>query len=103
MSKLFLFILELLRLIIIVMLGSAFLASFESLVYEYFGINLPEVYGYVALANFIIMIVFYKNYFQFKGWYKSSQNKKIPKRLTRVLIGSSVVAIMMPIIENYFF
>ena len=68
---------------------------FENL---YFNIgNGAEKYSWISLiAIFIIIFVLYRNKFQFSGWYEGEGKEKLPRKVTKILITSSVILILLP-------
>ncbi|MBU5268232.1 hypothetical protein [Virgibacillus proomii] len=46
-----------------------------------------------AIGVAIIIFILYRNKFQFSGWYKGKQVKRLSKTTTRILVASSVVFI----------
>lgn len=56
-----------------------------------------EKYSWMGfLAILILYFVLYRNKLQFGGWYKGAERKKLPIRLSQVLISLSVVLILLP-------
>jgi len=96
MLKLLSFVLELLRLCILFVLTLLILGWLEKNLYELkFGIEI--YYSSMTLGNTLIFLILYRNYFQFKGWYKSEENKKLSKVTTRNLAVLSLILIIIPI------
>ena len=96
MLKLFSFILELMRLCVLLVLTLVILGGLERILYQLL-FGSPIYYGTMGLGNFLLFFVLYRNYFQFKGWYKSEKNVKLSRNLTRSLIAISFVLILIPI------
>jgi len=90
------FILELLRLCILLVLTLLVLGWAERLIYHLiFG---QPVYNWsMGLGNLFVFFMLYRNHFQFKGWYKSEKNKKLTLLTTRIITVISIGLIILPI------
>lgn len=95
MMRLGSFILEILRLGVLLVATLFILGGLESLVYEAIVGHVVESWS-IAIGNSMIFFVLYRNYFQFKGWYKSEKNQKLHPITTRILMVISLVLIMIP-------
>ncbi len=95
MMRLGSFILEILRLGVLLVATLFILGGLESLVYEAIVGHVVESWS-IGIGNLMIFFVLYRNYFQFKGWYKSEKNQKLQSITTRILIVISLVLIMIP-------
>lgn len=51
-----------------------------------------------AVAILLLLFVFYRNKFQFSGWYKGEGTVKLPKSITYTLIFSSILLMIIPFI-----
>lgn len=99
MLKLVSFIFELLRLCTLLVLTLFVLGGLERMIYQL--IFDQSIYHWsMALGNIIIFLVLYRNHFQFQGWYKSENNKKLNKISTRSLIVISLGLLIIPIWIN---
>lgn len=96
MTKLGSFILELLRMCVLLMLTLFILGGVERFIYQsIFG---QPVYNWsMALGNLLIFFMLYRNHFQFKGWYKSQKNQKLTILTTRITTVISLGLIILPI------
>ncbi|MEH7013316.1 hypothetical protein V7087_21315 [Neobacillus niacini] len=96
-------ILELLRIIIIfAFLGSTF-GAFLEYVYATFGVN-TDGYEWMAFSAIIVLlIVLYRNKLQFSGWYKGRGKEKLPKRVSNLLITSSILLLILLPLVSFFF
>lgn len=96
MTKLGSFIMELLRICILLMLTLFILGGGERFIYQsIFG---QPVYNWsMALGNLLIFFMLYRNHFQFKGWYKSQKNQKLTILTTRITTVISLGLIILPI------
>ncbi|RKP57986.1 hypothetical protein D7Z26_00265 [Cohnella endophytica] len=99
MIKLVSFVFELLRLCILLILTLLILGGLEREIYRLIFGN-PIYLWSMTLGNMILFLVVYRNYFQFKGWYKSENNKKLKKSSTISLITFSMVLLLIPIWIN---
>lgn len=95
MMRLGSFILEILRLGVLLVATLFILGGLESLVYEAIVGDVVESWS-IAIGNSMIFFVLYRNYFQFKGWYKSEKNQKLHPITTSILMVISLVLIMIP-------
>lgn len=95
MGKFTSFILEFIRLCILLILTLLIFGALERYTYQVI-YSRPIYHWSMTLGNIILFLVLYRNYFQFKGWYKSENNRKLSKTLTASLIVISLVLIVMP-------
>ncbi|WP_419885889.1 hypothetical protein [Paenibacillus sp. B-A-8] len=97
MIKLGSFIVELFRLCVLLVLTLFILGGVERLVYQsIFG---QPLYNWsMGLGNLLIFFMLYRNHFQFKGWYKSEKNVKLPILTTRIITVISLGLIILPIV-----
>lgn len=93
MAKPIFVLLELVRIVIFLAIGYRILGWVEQqLIYSPFRITIEDYFLFYLLGNLLILFVFYRNVFQFRGWFKSNENKKIPRSLTTLL---SIVAVCL--------
>jgi hypothetical protein len=92
LTKPILFLLELVRIVIFLAIGYGILGWIEQLIYSPFRIKMENYFLYYLLGNLLISFIFYRNVFQFRGWFKSDENKKLSRALTTLL---SIVAICL--------
>src|SRR5690625_392699 len=58
-----------------------------------------ESYSWLgALAILVLLFVLYRNKFQFSGWYKGKGRKKLPGKVSVMLISLSVILVITPFI-----
>ncbi|OMD09901.1 hypothetical protein BJP47_28310 [Paenibacillus odorifer] len=90
------FILELLRLCILLVLTLLVLGWAERLIYQLiFG---QPVYSWsMGFGNLLLFFMLYRNHFQFKGWYKSEKNQKLTLLTTRIITVISIGLIILPL------
>ena len=95
MGKLTAFIAEMLRLVILLILTLLVLGGVEQWIFKtLYGWN-----GYLytsAIGNVLVFFMIYRNYWQFKGWYKSEKNQKLKPAWTRALGILSLLLILVP-------
>ncbi|WP_409176333.1 hypothetical protein [Brevibacillus fortis] len=91
MMNIFTFLLELVRVVIILFAGLALLFFVES---RLFMNTLEGAPLFLLLfANVIFILVFYRNKLQFSGWYKGKEVKSLHPRASKVLISIAFLAI----------
>ncbi|WP_053366433.1 hypothetical protein [Bacillus sp. FJAT-27245] len=96
-------LLELTRIILIFLFLGSILGYAVGALYSDFGINM-EQYGWACvLGIYVILFVLYRNRWQFSGWYKGEGREKLPPKLSKILILSSIVLILSPPIINSIF
>lgn len=92
MLNIFMFLLEYVRVVIILFAGLALLFFLES---RLFMITLEGAPFFLLLfANMILILVFYRNKLQFSGWYKGKEVKPLPPRTSKILIFTAFLAII---------
>ncbi|MBW4081516.1 hypothetical protein [Paenibacillus sp. S150] len=95
MSKLAAFILEMLRMLIMLVLTLLLLGGLENAVFKrLYGWTIDP--GSAAAGNLILFFVLYRNYWQFRGWFKSDKNQQLGRRLTLSLVSLSLLLILLP-------
>lgn len=88
-------LLELVRVILLFgFLGSLFWMLF-TFIYEYLGFNIAYKEWMLFLSIFIIIFVFYRNSWQFSGWYKGKGREKLPKKVTSVLVFGACLLLIL--------
>lgn len=97
-----LIVLEFLRVLFILIVGTGILSFWGIWVYDLIGIDLmaSSMAWMTSLANLIIVFVIYRNSLQFSGWFKSSKSTKITRRLTIGLLGVSAILLIMPLLNS---
>jgi|SRR5690625_2897984 len=88
---------ELLRIMIIfVFLGALGWVIIEDI---YKANEISEAYSWVGLlAIFVLLFVLYRNKWQFTGWNKGKDRKKLPKKVSITLISISIILIILPFV-----
>ncbi|MNC31490.1 hypothetical protein D3C76_64970 [compost metagenome] len=95
MGKLATFLLELLRMCLLLVLTLGLLGGLEYAIFKLlYGWTIYP--GSAAVGNIIIFFVLYRNYWQFRGWFKSDNNQRLGRNLTRSLTGLSLLLILLP-------
>jgi hypothetical protein len=90
-----LFLLEMARVLFYLFVGMAILWYLDVEIYKWFKINLHEHFLLVGIANFLLLLIVYRNHLQFSGWFKSNLNKKLPRSVT--ILASILIFILMVI------
>jgi hypothetical protein len=87
------FLLEILRIVSILLVFGGLLSYLTGHVYATLGFNLDnsEYLWLIWIAILLLLFVFYRNRLQFSGWYKGEGMKQLPKPITFVLIGCSII------------
>lgn len=98
METLLLFGLELVRVFLILLIGLAILFGLENWVALLFQLQVKQEVIYLPfIANFLIVLVVYRNFLQFRGWYVSQKMKRLPQNVTYICLGISVILLMLTI------
>ena len=98
MLKLFLSIIELVRVLLVLILGLMLLFFVES---KLLMITLEGTpYALLMFGNMLLIFVFYRNKLQFSGWYKGNEVKKLTRRTTWFLVIVALVALVLAIFLN---
>lgn len=95
MLKLFSFIFELIRIILLLAFTMLIFGGIERYIYQFI-FGEPIYHWLMLIGNFILFFVLYRNYLQFKGWYKSSKSEKLDRFTTRSLIIIAIALILIP-------
>lgn len=95
-------LLEFLRVLFILVLGTGILLYLEIWLYSFFNVDLlGNSMGWLAaIANWIIVFIVYRNFLQFRGWDKSSNKAKISRPTTIVLIVVSAILFIIPLLNG---
>ncbi|WP_277586627.1 hypothetical protein [Psychrobacillus antarcticus] len=89
-------LLELIRIIVLYFIVCSFLGYFLNEIYLAMGIN-TETYGSIGFISiFISFFVLYRNKLQFSGWYQGKGREKLPKKVSQILILSSIAILLLP-------
>lgn len=93
------FILEILRIVVLMMLISAALSALLRQICVYLGFDV--VNGWLlGVAIYLVLFVMYRNKWQFAGWYKGKGREKLPSRLAIGLILCSIIlAVTAPFVK----
>ncbi len=98
MLRLIAFLLEFLRFIFILMILIYVLGTAEIyMLNQTIGWN-RDLSWCFAVSNLIVGFVLYRNYFQFKGWFKSPNNKRLNHKTIYILLVFSLAFLMAPVI-----
>lgn len=93
------FLLELVRIVVLMVLIGAALSALMRQIYVYLGFD--AVNGWLlGVAIYLVLFVMYRNKWQFSGWYKGKGREKLPRRFTIGLILCSVIlAVTAPFVK----
>lgn len=92
-KTLFSFGTELLRVIVLLLLGMYLLWIIEM---QFYGESLSiEAILLLAVTNFLVLFILYRNKWQFSGWFKSTNAKKLPPALVKILWIIIVVSLLL--------
>ncbi|CQR53409.1 hypothetical protein [Paenibacillus riograndensis] len=95
MGKLATFVLELLRMCLLLIITIGLLGGLEDAIFKLlYGWTIYP--GSAVVGNIILFFVLYRNYWQFRGWFESDKNQRLEQHLTRSLIGLSLLLILLP-------
>jgi hypothetical protein len=95
MGKFATFMIEMLRLAVLLILTLLLLGGLEQWMFK-------TLYGWTGdlytsgIGNFLVFFMLYRNYWQFKGWYKSEKNQKLKPVWTRTLSVAALLLILLP-------
>lgn len=96
-------LLELIRIVLLFAIVGTILVGLLANIYLEMGVN-TEKYGWLGFtAVFILMFILYRNKWQFSGWYKGKGREKLPKKVSQILIFSSICLLLSPPILNFIF
>ncbi|GGA48936.1 hypothetical protein [Psychrobacillus lasiicapitis] len=96
-------LLELIRIILLFAIVGGILGNFIGYAYLEMGIN-TEKHGWMGFTSvFILLVVLYRNKWQFSGWYVGKGRVKLPKRVSRILIFSSISLLLLPPVLSFIF
>jgi hypothetical protein len=96
-------ILELLRVVFLLLILGVIFTFILGHLYGWVGLETGK-FGVIGLLPILIIIfVLYRNILQFSGWYKGQGRKKLPKKVTQLLIYISIALILTPPILNLIF
>lgn len=95
MGRLAAFLIEMLRLVVLLVLTLLVLGAAEQWLFTMlYG---REGYLYTAVpGNMLVFAVMYRNSWQFKGWYKSEENRKLKPGWARGLSVAALLLILLP-------
>lgn len=95
MLKLGSFILELLRMFVLLILTLLILGGLERFIYSIL-LGTPLYNWSMGIGNIVLFFILYRNHLQFKGWYKSVKNQRLSTSITRSL---AVISLMLIVIS----
>ncbi|WP_179874510.1 hypothetical protein [Bacillus sp. AFS002410] len=89
-------ILEVTRILLIFGLLGAIFSAVVSKAYGIIGVELTKTGWWSSVGILVLIFVLYRNYIQFSGWYNGKGKGKLPTKVTRLFVSSSVVLILLP-------
>ena len=93
-------LLELIRIIFLFFIVVGIFSFVINSIYLKIGIT-PEKYAaFIFIAAFVLFFVLYRNKWQFSGWYKGKEKRKLPKKLSKYLILSAIFLLLLPPVLN---
>lgn len=99
MRKSITFVLELLRLVVLLLLTLYVLSILEKNLIKIIT-GRTDIYWSMTIGNIFIFFLLYRNYFQFHGWYRREQNVKLSRMTSTIFIMISISLIIGPILLN---
>jgi len=88
------FLLELVRVVLLMMLLGAGLAALLHQVYVWLGFD--AVNGWLlGIAIYLWLFIWYRNKWQFAGWYKGKGREKLPRPLAIGLFVCSLILLLL--------
>ena len=54
-----------------------------------------------GIAILLLLFILYRNKLQFSGWYKGNGRKKLPKIVSSLLICSSIILLLFPLVLGF--
>lgn len=91
------FFLEIIRIVVLLIVVGGFLGWVENNIYLSLGMNIDNspYMWLISIANLLFLFVLYRNRWQFSGWYKGQQNRKLPKKATFLLLSFSCLLLVI--------
>lgn len=93
-------LLELIRILVIFLVLGSIGGIFLESIYTSIGTD-PKYFWLGYIGIFILIFVLYRNKLQFSGWYKEKGMKRLPKVISKTLIISAVILLLLPPILSY--
>lgn len=90
--------LEIIRIVVLLTVVGGFLGWLENNIYLSLGMNIANnpYMWLVSIANLLFLFILYRNSWQFSGWYKGQQNRKLPRKITFLLFSFSCLLLVIP-------
>ncbi|CAM3780199.1 hypothetical protein [Marinicrinis lubricantis] len=89
-----LFLLEYIRVVILLLLGHGLLVGLEGWLLSHFSLHIPDnAFLLLFIGNFCILLILYRNLLQFKGWFVTKQTKKLSLRQNLILLCVAVISL----------
>ncbi|QQE74803.1 hypothetical protein KDJ56_02120 [Brevibacillus composti] len=88
------FLLELIRVVLVMFLGLMILGQIENVVYAWIG-AVPNWWA-AFVANFLLLLILYRNKLQFSGWFPSNTGRPLSKTATRIFLSTALALLIFP-------
>lgn len=102
MNKSLQFILEIIRLILIIIISLLVLGFVQQKIIQLLGFT-EFNWVLIFIADLFLIYVLYKNKLQFSGWFKSSYNQPLSSRSTKFALWGAILCFIVGIVFNIIF
>lgn len=102
MNKTLQFILEIIRVFLILFIGLLILGFVQQQIVRLLGFTKFN-WNLIFIADLLLIYVLYKNKLQFTGWFKSNQNKALSSNSTKLVLGLAIFCFITGIVFNIIF
>ncbi|MEK3852829.1 hypothetical protein [Cytobacillus sp. FSL H8-0458] len=99
MNKTLQFILEIIRVSLILFIGLLILGYVEKTIVQLLGFT-EFNWTLIFIADLLFIYILYKNKLQFTGWFKSTHNKTLSRSGTRFALGAAIFCFIIGIVTN---
>ncbi|WP_079505104.1 hypothetical protein [Mesobacillus jeotgali] len=99
MNKALQFIIEIIRVFLILFIGLLILGYVEQKIIKLLGFT-EFNWTLIFIADLLLIYIYYKNKLQFTGWFKSTHNKALSKSGTRFALGAAIFCFILGIVTN---
>lgn len=102
LNKTLQFILEIIRVFLILFISLIILGYVQQQIVRLFGFTKFN-WNLIFIADLLLIYVLYKNKLQFTGWFKSPHNKALSSKSTKLTIGVATFCFLVGIVLNIIF
>lgn len=96
-------LLELIRVTVFFAIFYVIFGSLLSYTYTKIGVNTSDKSSWIGLIAIVLLFfILYRNELQFSGWYTGRGRKRLPKRISKLLICISILLVLLPPILRFF-